>query len=691
MRTMKKYAFLVAAAAMGFTACSKDEVAEVKNEPSFKLTIEASADETRSAFGDKDETVGYLSNWSGTESVWFYMGEGTTGVKATPAAAGSSTTFDVTFTGTAPESGIIYALSPVGDFQSTPKKGGFTSNTLTTTNANSFVVIPSEQTPLAGSCDESVHLLAATQEFSGSIASPLQMKFNHVAAYGKMTITNFTAGTIASVTITSPVAIVGSSCKYYYKTGELNSASDKSITLKADNVTDNVFWFGCAPAALTSGTMTVAVTDTEGKRYVKEITLTAEKGIKLTQGRVAAFSVNMEGIAAEETPSQIIADGDYVIAVESKNVMMTVGTASQTYRGYRTLSTTKVDDKLVVDPDAIWTINYTADKGYTIKSYSENTYLSWNSGNTASLTSSEYYVNINAVDGGGYNIVASTDSNRLLAYNSGSPRFAFYSNSQERVLQIIPAYVDTTPSFKVNPTNLNIPAAGTDGMTITVTDVKNFGENYTVSASSDNTQFTTYVSDNTVTVTAPANETDAAIEGTITITVTDGTNTLTDNVTVSQAAAGTSTPKYVKVTSAPTDWSGTYLIVYEASGTEGRVFSGIVGNNNNLQVTIDNDTIAVTDDIKKLEIEIATMEGGYSLKCPSGYMYGTSGSNVVSFNTETPQLNTIEYNDTDKSTKITSNTSVFRFNPIAGQMRFRYFKSTTYTSQGKVQLYKLEN
>lgn len=688
---MKKYAFLVAAAAMGFTACSKDEVAEIKNEPSFKLTVEASADETRSSFGDKDETAGYLSNWSGAEEVWFYMGEDHAGVKATPAAAGASTTFDVTFTGTAPASGTIYALSPVGDYNHTPQKGGFTSNSLTTSHSYSYVVIPSEQTPLDGSCDETVHLLAAAKEFTGSIESPLKMKFNHVAAYGKMTITGF-SGTIASVTITSPVAVVGASCHYYYKTDVLSGASGNSITLKADNVTDNVFWFGCAPASLTSGTMTVAVTDTDGKRYVKEIALTADKGIDLQQGRIAAFSVNMEGIAAEEVPAQIIADGDYVIAVESKNAMMTVGTPSQTYRGYRDLPTTMVDNKLAVDEDAIWTINYTANKGYTIKSYSENTYLYWDSTNknNASLTSSEHYVNINAVDGG-YNIVASTALDRLLAYNVGS-RFAFYGSSftsGQKVLQIIPAYVDTTPVISVDHTELNIPAAGTAGMNITVT-TKNFGY-YTVTASSDNAQFVTLVSGDVVTVTATANENETAIEGTITITVTDSTNTLTADVAVSQAAKGTSTPKYVKVTSAPTDWSGTYLIVYEASETEGRIFTGVVGDHNNLQATIDNGTIDVTNEIKALEIEIAHMTGGYSLKCPSGYMYGTSDTNVVSFNTTTAQLNTIEYNTTDKCTKITSNTSVFRFNSNAQQMRFRYFKSTSYTSQSKVQLYKLEN
>ncbi len=678
MKMMKKFAFLIAVAAMGFTACSKDEGAEVNNESSFKLTIEASADDTRSSFGDKDEN-GYISNWSGTENVWFYMGEGTTGVKATPAAAGPLTTFDVTFTGTAPESGVIYALSPVGDYNGTPKKGGFTSSSLS--SDYSYAVIPAEQTPLAASCDESAHLLAATKEFTGSIESPLKMQFNHVAAYGKMVITNFTPA-IASVTITSPVAIVGNSCKYFYKTGVLNAADGKTLTLDAANVENNTFWFGCAPAELTSGVMTVAVTDTEGKRYVKDITLTADKGIKFIQGRVAAFKVNMAGIEPEETPSQLIPDGDYVIAGAA--YMMTVGNTSDSFRGRRALSDIKIDGKLSVDEDAVWTITYDAAKGgYTIKSYSENTYLSWSRENTAPLTSSSYYVNINAVDGGGYNIVASTNSGRLLAHNSSASRFAFYGNSQEKVLQIIPAYVDTTPAIAVNPTELAFSDKGGD-KPVEVT-VKNFG-NYTVSASSNNDQFTTSVSGDTVTVTAAANETDAAIEGTITITVTDGENTLTETVTIEQAAAGQSVPKYVKVTSAPADWSGTYLIVYEASNTVGYVFNNTDAARDFIAATIDNYTIAVTTALAAEEVVIAAMTGGYSIKGKNGYLYNSAkaGKNGLGFKT-TAQANTIEYNTNNVTIK--HNGSTLRFNATDLQERFRYYGS----GQQPIQLYKLEN
>lgn len=84
------------------------------------------------------------------------------------------------------------------------------------------------------------------------------------------------------------------------------------------------------------------------------------------------------------------------------------------------------------------------------------------------------------------------------------------------------------------------------------------------------------------------------------------------------------------------------------------------------------------------------MTGGYSIKVNGGtndgkYINGTSGSNALGFS-NSAQLNTLSYESS--SVAITSNTSVMRYNSASGNCRFRYFKSTTYSSQQVVQLYK---
>ncbi len=144
---------------------------------------------------------------------------------------------------------------------------------------------------------------------------------------------------------------------------------------------------------------------------------------------------------------------------------------------------------------------------------------------------------------------------------------------------------------------------------------------------------------------------------------------------------------YVKVTAAPADWSGEYLLVYEGD-TSAHVWTGVDAANGNVEATATDGTISGTDFVT---ITVAPMEGGYSIKVNGGandgkYISGTEGNNKLNFGT-TAVLNTLAYED--GSVKIVSNTSVMRFNNAKDNMRFRYFKSSTYTGQQVVQLYKL--
>ena len=145
-------------------------------------------------------------------------------------------------------------------------------------------------------------------------------------------------------------------------------------------------------------------------------------------------------------------------------------------------------------------------------------------------------------------------------------------------------------------------------------------------------------------------------------------------------------PCYVKVTSAPADWSGKYLIVYE-DGADAYVFKALESANNYVAATIDNGVILATEELNSVAVELASMNGGYSVKTSAGYISGTNDSNKLNFNKTTAQLNSLEFVD-GEGVKITSNTSVFRFNSAKDNLRFRYFKSATFESQKPIQLYK---
>lgn len=146
---------------------------------------------------------------------------------------------------------------------------------------------------------------------------------------------------------------------------------------------------------------------------------------------------------------------------------------------------------------------------------------------------------------------------------------------------------------------------------------------------------------------------------------------------------------YEKVTTAPVDWSGDYLIVYEAGSL---AFDGSLAkldaSKNTIGVTISDGTIAVNDAADAAKFTIEASGGGYTIKSASGYYIGqTSNANGLASNESTTYVNTLSLN-TDATVNVVSGGAYLRYNATSGQERFRYYKSTTYTSQKAITFYK---
>lgn len=162
------------------------------------------------------------------------------------------------------------------------------------------------------------------------------------------------------------------------------------------------------------------------------------------------------------------------------------------------------------------------------------------------------------------------------------------------------------------------------------------------------------------------------------------------SVFVITAGAAETTKTYEKVTSAPADWSGEYLIVYEAGNV---AFDGSLTTldavSNTVSVTITNNEIEYTDALANSKFTIAAVDGGYSIQSASGYYIGqTSNANGLKSSEDTAYPNTISLNN-DGTVTIISGGAYLRYNATSGQTRFRYFKSSTYSSQKAITLYKL--
>ena len=147
-------------------------------------------------------------------------------------------------------------------------------------------------------------------------------------------------------------------------------------------------------------------------------------------------------------------------------------------------------------------------------------------------------------------------------------------------------------------------------------------------------------------------------------------------------------PVYVKVTSAPSDWSGQYILVHE-NGTNAKVFGGKDEKGSYVSTTIDNGQIKYASGMAVLEI--SQSGSGWAIKIAQGnnegsYLYGSSGANKINFGSS-PSANSLAISG--GSAVITSNTAIMRFNTSADM--FRYYKSSSASSMDPIQLYRLSS
>ena len=423
---------LVAVAAMAFVACQNEP--EDINVTAKQVTVNISGDlvDTRSYFGEPDETAKtYPSKWAGGETVAFSLNEAAL-VEATNTLDGTRATFSVALADDDTTEGTIYAFSPKGVFNgssATNNEGGFTG--LNTQYHDAYVVIPEVQKPSTTSVDPSVHLLAGAYSYTEGLPSAVSMQFKHVAAYAKMTIKDFTE-VIEKVEVTASEPLAGSGCWYYYagdKVGQLTNANKTTITVMNPAESNYDFWFGCAPADLATGTLSVKVYAANGDTYTKALNI-AGKNFAFNQGGVSRFTVSITAENKDEVVDMTIEDGQYVIAGEYDGKYYALPSANKTTAGTIDYYEIAVTDGKVAAADAagyVWTVA-AADGGYTF--FNGEQYLTGNGNNTSLKT--EETAAVWALDVSvdyGYKFISPEESTRYLSFRYGDiKKFGAYKN-----------------------------------------------------------------------------------------------------------------------------------------------------------------------------------------------------------------------------------------------------------------------
>ncbi len=147
--------------------------------------------------------------------------------------------------------------------------------------------------------------------------------------------------------------------------------------------------------------------------------------------------------------------------------------------------------------------------------------------------------------------------------------------------------------------------------------------------------------------------------------------------------------QYEKVTDGIVSSTEKYLIVCE---TESKAFDGSLSTldatDNYVSVTIENNVIQSSSEIENAVFTISGKTDG-TIKSNSGYYIGqTSNSNGLKSSESDEYTHTISFDSDDNVDICSSGGAYLRFNKASNQNRFRYYKSSSYSNQQEIALYR---
>ncbi len=679
MRQLFRYVMSAAIAATALMACQKEIEPQEKVETPDAINITVHAKVTDLA--NAGDTKTYIDGnntiiWGTGEYMKLALtaGEKTTFATSTDASADAfdgdaEAMFEFSVT---PESASEYVYQGLY-----PASAAATSNNINA--ANYKVNLPAIQNATASSYDPAAYIMVAKPETFTSVQTVWEASYRRGTALNKITLKNVPDGvSFNKVKITAEGKILAGGRHFNLTKGEGLEVYGTDATIEvlyatALSGTNVDVWFTSWDAEIAEGEkLTIVAYTTDNKSYTKEITARTG-GIKFQEGYLNTLGASLSGITPENVASL---DGNYVILAEnSGNYYALKGEASGTR--IASVDYTGSTSSYTGDASLVWTIA-TSGSGYTIKNGSN--FIGWTSGNTADLVAEASYdatkclMGIDDNGDGTYKIYVSADATRILAKNTSNAYFGFYTGSGYNALILVPATVleqVAIPTFS--------PAAGevTSGTEVTISSATDGATIY-------------YTTDGSTPTTSSTQGTSVTITAATTIkaiAVKDGMAN-SEVATAEYTVAGVEKTYYVKVTSAPSDWSGTYLIVSGEKAFNG-AFSGASTNYGMpADVTVSDNKIESTNIVDAYAVTIAKSGSYYSIETvANGFLSWTSGNSLnhtASVNGDNQRWSFTYSNGNVTIANAGDATRKLQYN--SGSPRFACYTS----AQTAIQLYKLE-
>ena len=323
MKTIVKSFILIAAAAVGFTACQKEIQEEVPvNKGTVQVTFVAGSPETKTTVDTSSDEAPVFS-WEENET--FAVLEQTEELAAATQVAyekvDEKAQIKATFNTNAGQSSYDYVtIYPASGYVSAESIGAATLS------------LPAVQTMAESSYDPAADLMVSEVVTTTVQPTEAQMvRFTRMAAVVKMTLKNFTpedGDEVEQVIFTAEGKNLAGTV-----TADLATPHEFTVAEGVDNVTVNTtsssdVYFTVLPAILEAGDAYTVTVITNKKLYIKKGVIPEEKSLAFEAGMVTRLGVNMDGIAASEKwvlvrDASTLAEGDIVtIAASDLNYVL---------------------------------------------------------------------------------------------------------------------------------------------------------------------------------------------------------------------------------------------------------------------------------------------------------------------------------------------------------------------------------
>lgn len=453
---------LVAAAAMAFTSCQKEEVSAPET-VSVNLTMHAGVEETKTFLGENNQVL-----WGKGEAVKLYVGAGET---AKFVSSESTDEYE-----NAETASFEFSISGVESSASYNLGGIYPASAAVNNNENPAkfkVILPDVQTAEVGKYDPSAYIMVLKPETVETLPTEYQASFRRATALNKITLTGVKEN-ITSVEITVPEEKDFAGRRYFNLTdgtsGDIYYGQTNVITVNSQFTGESIdVWFCSWGVELAAGDELSVKMCAAENTYTRTITA-KENGITFAEGKLNTLKISMadinpdeqeqpeqpDGAAYYEKVTAGLADwsGKYLIVYETgENAYVFNG--KDEVNGYvaATISDNKIASTSEIDAVAV-TIEPMSG-GYAIKTSAGYIYGN-SSSNKLSFDSSQ---KLNTIEYSSTNDVTIT-SGRVLRFNNASNqmRYRYYSSGTQQPIQLYrlaasnetPDLPDTTPAIVVS-------------------------------------------------------------------------------------------------------------------------------------------------------------------------------------------------------------------------------------------------